>query len=259
MEFQSIYFQGLALIVSFMSLLWVVSVIKKNASIVDAFWGFGFVLLVWFYFFQSEGIEERKLLITALVSIWGLRLSIFIGKRNWGKEEDFRYQKFREDFGAHRYWWVSFFQTFLLQGVLLWMISAPLLGAQSGANQELNYIDCIAILIWLIGFAFEAGGDYQLARFKKNPNNKGKVLRTGFWKYTRHPNYFGDGFQWIAFSLFSVANGCYLPILSAVLMNFMLVKISGVALLERTLSKTKPQYQDYVAKTPAYIPWFPKS
>lgn len=258
MEFQTIYFHGLALIISFMTLLWIVSVIKKNASIVDAFWGFGFVLLAWFYFFQSEGLEERKLLITAIVSIWGLRLSVFIGKRNWGKEEDFRYQKFRQDYGAHRYWWISFFQTFLLQGVLLWLISAPLLGAQSGANQELNIIDYIAVFIWIIGFAFEAGGDYQLAQFKKDPNNKGKVLRTGFWKYTRHPNYFGDGFQWIAFTLFSVANSCYLPILSAVLMNFLLVKISGVALLEKTLSKSKPQYQDYINKTSAYIPWFPK-
>ncbi|NPD45995.1 MULTISPECIES: DUF1295 domain-containing protein [unclassified Lentimicrobium] len=259
MDFQSIYFQGLALIKAFMTILWVISVIKKNASIVDAFWGAGFVLLVWFYFFQTEGLGERKILITTLVSIWGLRLSLFIGKRNWGKPEDFRYQKFRQDYGAHRYWWVSFFQTFILQGVLLWLISAPLLGAQSGINQELNFIDYAAAVIWLIGFAFEAGGDYQLAKFEKEPNNKGKVLSSGFWKYTRHPNYFGDGFQWIAFALFSIANACYLPILSAVLMNFLLVKISGVALLEKTLSKTKPQYQNYINRTPAYIPWLPKS
>lgn len=258
MEFQSIYFQGLVLIVSFMTLLWIVSVIKKNASIVDAFWGIGFVLLAWFYYSQSEGLEERKLLITILVSIWGLRLSAFIGKRNWGKEEDFRYQKFRQDYGAHRYWWLSFFQTFLLQGILLWLISAPLLGAQAGSNQELNILDYLAVFIWIIGFAFEAGGDYQLAQFKKDPSNKGKILRTGFWKYTRHPNYFGDGFQWIAFALFSAANSCYLPLLSAVLMNFLLLKISGVALLEKTLSKSKPQYQDYINKTSAYIPWFPK-
>lgn len=258
MSFLSIYFQALALIIAFMTLLWLVSVIKKNASIVDPFWGFGFVMLAWFYFFQTEGIEERKLVLITLVTLWGLRLSIFLGIRNWAKPEDFRYQQFRKDFGEHRYWWVSFFQTFLLQGVLLWLISAPLLGAQNGVNQALGWIDYIAIFLWIIGFAFEAGGDYQLTKFKSNSNNKGKVLSTGFWKYTRHPNYFGDGLQWIAFALFSVANGCYLPLLSAILMNFLLVKISGVALLEKTLSKTKPQYADYIRKTPAYIPWFPK-
>lgn len=258
MEFQTIYFQGLALIVSFMSILWIASVIKKNASIVDPFWGIGFVLLVWFYYFQSEGLGERKLIITSLVTIWGLRLSIFLAHRNWGKPEDFRYQQFRKDYGEHQYWWVSFFQTFLLQGVLLWLISAPLLGAQNGAHQALGIIDFIAIALWIIGFAFEAGGDYQLSKFKANPDKKGKVLDSGFWRYTRHPNYFGDGLQWIAFSLFSIANSCYLPLLSAFLMNFLLVKISGVALLEKTLSKTKPQYAEYIRKTPAYIPWFPK-
>lgn len=258
MSFLNIYFQGLGLIITFMSILWIFSVMKKNASIVDAFWGLGFVLMVWFYFFQSDGLEERKLIITTIATIWGLRLSFFIGKRNWGKAEDFRYQQFRKDFGAHRYWWVSFFQVFLLQGILLWLISAPLLGAQNGANQEIGVIDYVAILLWLIGFVFEAGGDYQLSKFKSKPSNKGKVLDSGLWKFTRHPNYFGDGLQWIAFALFSIANSCYLPLLSAVLMNFLLLKISGVALLEKTLSKTKPQYAEYIRKTPAYIPWFPK-
>ena len=172
MSFSSIYFQGLALILAFMTLLWVVSVIKKNASIVDPFWGFGFVMLAWFYFFQSEGIEERKIVLISLVTLWGLRLSIFLGMRNWGKPEDFRYQQFRKDFGEHRYWWVSFFQTFLLQGVLLWLISAPLLGAQNGANHGLGIIDYAAILIWIIGFSFEAGGDYQLSKFKSNPDQR---------------------------------------------------------------------------------------
>jgi len=258
MSFLNIYLLGLGFIIAFMSLLWVVSVVKKNASIVDPFWGFGFVLLAWLYYFQSEGLEERKLIITILVTIWGLRLSIFLGKRNWGKAEDFRYQQFRKDYGEHRYWWVSFFQVFLLQGVLLWLISAPILGAQNGANQALGIIDYTAILIWIFGFSFEVGGDYQLSKFKANPQNKGKVLDSGFWKYTRHPNYFGDGFQWIAFALFSIANSCYLPLLSALLMNFLLLKISGVALLEKTLSKTKPQYAEYVRKTPAFFPWFPK-
>lgn len=258
MEFYQIYLQGLALIVIFMTLLWIVSVFKKNASIVDPFWGFAYVLLAWFYFIQVEEQSLRQYIVLALVSIWGLRLSIFLGIRNSGKAEDYRYQQFRKDFGPKRYWWVSFFQFFLLQGILAWLVSAPMLGAQKGINTELGIIDMVAVAIWIFGFIFEAGGDYQLSKFKAKAENKGKLLTTGLWKYTRHPNYFGDGFQWVAFALFSVANHCYLPILSAVLMNFLLLKVSGVKLLEKTLSKSKPGFEDYMRNTPAFFPWFPK-
>jgi steroid 5-alpha reductase family enzyme len=258
MEFYQIYFGGLALVILFMFLLWIVSVVKTNASIVDPFWGFLYVMMVWYYFYLIPEHSIRSYVVLALVSIWGLRLSIFLGWRNAGKGEDFRYQKFRQDYGPEKYWWISFFQVFLLQGVLAWMVSAPLLGAIKGVNSPFGVIDILAIIIWLIGFVFEAGGDYQLTKFKSNPNNKGKLLKTGLWKYTRHPNYFGDGFQWIAFALFSVANQSYLPILSAILMNFLLVKVSGVRLLEKTLSSSKPGYEEYVRKTPAYIPWIPK-
>lgn len=258
MEFNQIYFGGLAVIVTFMSFLWIVSVIKKNASIVDPFWGFLYVILAWFYYSQIPEHSLRSYIVLSLVTVWGMRLSIFLGIRNAGKGEDFRYQQFRKDYGPERYWWISYFQTFLLQGVLAWLVSAPLLGAQKGLNAEFGVIDIIALTIWIIGFIFEAGGDYQLTKFKSKPNNKGKLLTTGLWKYTRHPNYFGDGFQWIAFALFSVANQCYLPILSAILMNFLLLKVSGVKLLEKTLSKSKPGYEEYVRKTPAFFPWLPK-
>lgn len=258
MEFYQIYLWGLAIIVGFMTLLWIVSVFKKNVSIVDPFWGTLFVILAWFYFIQIPEHSLRSYILLTLVSIWGIRLSIFLGRRNAGKGEDFRYQQFRKDYGPERYWWISYFQTFLLQGILAWLISAPLLGAQKGLNADFGIIDIIAIFIWIIGFIFEAGGDYQLSKFKSKPENKGKLLTTGLWKYSRHPNYFGDGFQWIAFALFSIANQCYLPILSAVLMNFLLLKVSGVKLLEKTLSKSKPGYEEYVRKTPAFFPWIPK-
>lgn len=261
MTFQSIFFQGLGLTIILMTLLWVVSVIKKNASIVDPFWGTGFAILVWFYVLSNLSFEPRPLLVATLVTIWGLRLSFYLGIRNLGKPEDFRYQKFRKDYGEHRYWWVSYFQVFLLQGILMWLISAPLLGAMvpnDYNSSHLEWIDFVAVLVWIVGFMFEAGGDYQLSQFKNNSANKGKILNTGFWKYTRHPNYFGDGFQWIGFALFSVANHCYLPVLSAVLMNLLLLKVSGVSLLEKTLTKTKPGYDEYIRKTPAFFPWFPK-
>ena len=260
MEFKEIYLHSLFWIIPFFSLVWVVSVKLKNASIVDIFWGLGFVLLNFVYFSQTGDFTTRKLLLLFLVSIWGLRLSIYILSRNWGKPEDYRYQNFRKLYGEHRYWWLSFFQVFMLQAVLLWMISAPLLAVQYNSTENgITGIDIFAIFMWLIGFTFEAGGDYQLARFKANPQNKGKILQKGFWKFTRHPNYFGDALIWWSFGIFSVAAGSYLPLLSSALMTWLIIKVSGVAMLENSLKKKNPEYKNYVKKTSAFIPWFPKA
>jgi len=258
MEFQAIYLKGLLLVMSLMTVLWVASVILRKASIVDPFWGLGFVVAAVFYYSNSPGDPLRKVIVLALVSIWGLRLFIYLFCRNYGKPEDYRYVQFRQDYGAHRYWWVSFFQVFVLQGILLWMISAPLLSVQYYGEQSFGWLDIIAMMVWAVGFAFEAGGDYQLTKFKNNPANKGKVLNTGFWKYTRHPNYFGDACAWWGFALFSVAAGSYVPVLSSVLMTFLLLKISGVALLEKTLKTSKPEYASYIRNTNSFFPWFPK-
>jgi steroid 5-alpha reductase family enzyme len=235
------------------------SVYLKNASIVDIFWGFGFILVSIFYFISTPDISSTKVISLILVAIWGLRLSTHIFLRNMGKPEDFRYQQFRKNYGEKRYWWFSFFQVFLLQGVLMWLISAPLLAiSYYSTNHSFGVIDVLGILVWLIGFTFEAGGDWQLNRFKANPANKGKLLQTGFWKYTRHPNYFGDAAVWWGFAILSIAAGSYLPVLSSVLMTLLIVKVSGVAMLERTLINTKPGFEDYVKKTSAFIPWIPK-
>lgn len=261
MDFFQIYIKALLLIVILMTLLWLVSVYLKNVSIVDAFWGLGFFILAIYYAVATfdENVYPRNLLILALAGVWGLRLSLHLLIRNWGKPEDFRYQKFRNDYGAHRYWWFSFFQVFLLQGVLLWLISAPLLSASYySLGKPLNIVDYIALIVWGIGFLFETVGDFQLAKFKGNPINKNKLLQTGLWKYTRHPNYFGDATIWWAFGLFSIAAGSFVPLLSCLLMNVLLLKVSGVALLEKTLQKSKPKYQEYIKKTPAFFPWFPK-
>ncbi len=242
-----------------MTILWIISIILKNVSIVDIFWGFGYVLAGIFYYIFTDGYELRKLVVLSLVTIWGLRLTIYLAWRNIGKGEDFRYKEFRRNYGEYRYWWVSFFQTFLLQGVLMWLISAPLLGAQyTSAGDSLNIFDYLGIAFWVIGFTFEAGGDYQLAKFKKNPANKGKVLDSGFWKYTRHPNYFGDASVWWGFGFISIAAGSYIPFLGSLLMTALIIKVSGVALLEKSLTKDKPAYKAYVEKTSAFIPWFPK-
>ncbi len=259
MSFFQIYIQSFLVIMILMTALWIISVIIKNVSIVDLFWGFGFVLTAGFYFLKTAGFEKRKIILLILVTIWGLRLSIYLALRNIGKGEDFRYKQFRKNYGENRYWWISFFQTFLLQGVLMWLISAPLLGAQYyGNTNSLNVLDFAGIVFWIIGFSFEAGGDFQLARFKAVPENKGKVLNTGFWKYTRHPNYFGDSSGWWGYGLICLAAGSYLPVLGSIIMTALIIKVSGVALLEKSLKEQKPEYKEYIQKTSAFLPWFPK-
>lgn len=259
MSFSEIYFQALLVILILMTILWIISTIVRNVSIVDLFWGLGFVITAAFFFIKSSGNESRKILIMTMASIWGLRLSIYLAWRNAGKGEDFRYRQFRKQYGEKRYWWISFFQTFLLQGILMWLISAPLLGAQYyGSDKELGIFDFIGVFLWAIGFLFEAGGDLQLAHFKANHENKGKVLDSGFWRYTRHPNYFGDSSVWWGFGFICLAAGSYLPVLGSILMMSMIIKVSGVALLEKSLKEQKPQYKEYIEKTSAFIPWFPK-
>ena len=254
-----LFSQAALIIFILVTLLWVWSVFIKNVSIVDIFWGFGFVVVNAFYVFMSGDLHARKIVILTLVTVWGLRLAIYLAYRNIGKGEDFRYQEFRRSYGPKRYWWFSFFQVFLLQGALIMVVSLPLLGISSGQSSGgLNILDYMGILVWLVGFAFEAGGDFQLARFKRNLKNKGKVLNTGFWKYTRHPNYFGDAMVWWAYAIFSIAAGSYWQIIGSIVMTYLIMKISGVSLLERTLKETKPQYSDYIQKTNAFFPWCPK-
>jgi len=255
----TLFSQASIIILVLVTLLWIWSVFIKNVSIVDIFWGLGFVVVNAFYVFMSGELNTRKILILALVSIWGLRLAIYLAFRNIGKGEDFRYKEFRRNYGPKRYWWFSFFQTFLLQGVLIMIVSLPLLGINSSASSgDLKLLDYIGIVVWLIGFTFEAGGDFQLARFKRDFANKGKVLNTGFWKYTRHPNYFGDSAVWWAYAIFSIAASSYWQIIGSIVMTLLIIKISGVALLEKTLNNTKSKYREYIEKTSSFFPWFPK-
>ena len=254
-----LFSQAAVIIVIFVTLLWIWSVFIKNVSIIDIFWGLGFVIVNMFYACMSGDLTARKLLVLILVSIWGLRLAIYLAIRNTGKGEDFRYQEFRKNYGPKRYWWFSFFQTFLLQGVLIMVISLPLLGINtSSSSGALNGLDYLGILVWLIGFIFEAGGDYQLMRFKQNPKNKGKILDVGFWKFSRHPNYFGDSAVWWSYAIFSIASGYYWQIIGSIIMTLLILKVSGVSLLEKSLKDTKPLYRDYIKKTSSFLPWFPK-
>lgn len=259
MNMISIFLTAGAVIFALMLVLWLVSLLLRNSSIVDIFWGFGFVLSAWVYYYLTpDGFIIRKLLIAGLATIWGLRLTIHVLTRNWGKPEDFRYQKWRNESG--KVWWIkSLFQVFILQGFLMWIISTPLLAAQySNLPASLTLFDYLAVIIWIIGFYFETVGDLQLTKFRSNPANKGKILNTGVWHYTRHPNYFGDSAQWWGYYLFALAAGGWWTIFSPIIMTLFLIKVSGVALLEKTMKDTKPGYREYMENTSAFIPWIPK-
>jgi steroid 5-alpha reductase family enzyme len=258
MSLLSVYATVFLVIMGLMLLLWVVSLVLKNSSIVDIFWGTGFVISAWVYFAMApDGFLPRKLLLSILTTVWGLRLSLYILWRNWGKGEDFRYQVWRREAGT-AWWWRSFFKVFLLQGILMWIISAPLLAAQFYYSPgHLTVLDFLGAFGWLVGFFFEAVGDLQLARFKADPANKGKVMERGVWRYTRHPNYFGDSAQWWGYYLIAASAGGWWTVFSPVLMTLFLLRVSGVKLLEKTL-ETRPGYKEYIENTSAFIPWFPR-
>jgi steroid 5-alpha reductase family enzyme len=239
--------------------LWAASLAWHDASIVDIFWGAGFVACAWIYFdLTPQGFAGRKWLTCALVTIWGLRLALHILRRNWGKGEDYRYRPWRGQAGE-RWWWVSLFKVFVLQGVLLWVISIPLLMAQASPTPaRLGWLDIAALAVWGIGFLFEAAGDWQLQRFKADPANRGKVLKRGVWRYSRHPNYFGDVAVWWGYYLLAAAAGGWWTIYSPLLMTWLLLRVSGVIMLERSLAQSKPGYREYMQTTSAFIPWRPR-
>jgi steroid 5-alpha reductase family enzyme len=261
MSYWTIYGYAAISIWILMTLMWLLSLKLKNTSIVDIIWGLGFVLVNWVVFFLTpEGFADRKWILNILVTIWGLRLTTHIYLRNHGKPEDFRYAAWREQYGK-KWWWYSYFQTFLLQGLLMFLISAPLIHTQATATPtKIGALEIAGILIWIIGFFFETVGDLQLENFKKNPANKGKLLNYGVWRYTRHPNYFGDATQWWGFYLIAAGSTLgFLTIFSPIIMTYFLIKVSGVAMLEKSMADRKPGYKEYMLTTNAFIPWFPKS
>lgn len=249
----------LGLILAIMLVLWLISLPLRNASIVDPFWGTGFVLLVWIACFWHSFAAQRSLLICVLVTLWGLRLSLYLLWRNAGHGEDDRYASMRRYHGP-RFWWVSLFTVFLLQAVILWIVALPILMTVSPlAPSPWNAWDGAGVLFWSVGMVFESVGDWQLARFKADPANRGKVLCQGLWRYTRHPNYFGDFCVWWGFYLIAVASGAGWTIISPLLMSVLLMRISGVTLLESTIQERRPEYAIYRRTTNAFFPGIPKS
>lgn len=257
MEFANLFRQGLLVILSAVTGLWIVSLLIKDASIVDIFWGLGFVIMAWFYAMQMGELSTRQWIIVSLVSIWGLRLCLYLGWRNIGKDEDYRYVQMRKAGG--KYWWlISWLRVFIMQGVILWIISSVFVPGLL-ASKFWTVTDYLGIALWGIGFFFEAVGDWQLARFKKRRSSSEEVLDSGLWRYTRHPNYFGDATLWWGYFCFALSYaGGWMYVFSPIFMTFLLLKISGAALLEKDLKKNKPKYAEYIRKTSVFFPLPPR-
>jgi steroid 5-alpha reductase family enzyme len=248
-----------AVVVALMALLWRVSLARADASIVDIAWGPGFAAIAVVAALVGDGVPQRRWLVAALTSLWGLRLGAYLAWRNRGKGEDWRYRAMRARHGdAFR--WKSAYLVFGLQGALMWLVSLPLQVAAAAAKPvALGALDVAGVALFGLGFGFEAVGDWQLARFKADPANAGRVMERGLWRYTRHPNYFGDACVWWGLWLVAAATPSgWLTVLSPALMTFLLLRVSGVALLERGLARRRPEYADYVRRTSAFLPLPPR-
>ena len=243
-----------------MTLVWGLSVARKDASIVDVFWGLAFILVSWVYASSVSTLGVRPVLVLVLVHLWGLRLALYVLWRGWGQGEDRRYRAMRERAGA-RFVWRSLFVVFWLQGAVAWVISFPLHAAlTSPVPAGLTWLDGLGVALFLVGLGFETVGDWQLARFKSDPAHARTVCDEGLWRYTRHPNYFGEAVLWWGLACFALATpGAAWTMIGPLLITVLLLKVSGVSLLEQDLRETKPGYREYVARTNAFIPWVPKA
>jgi steroid 5-alpha reductase family enzyme len=251
LDFSS-YTNSLVAILVFSFAFWIVSVFKRDVSIVDSLWSLMFLLATLVYAASLAEAGPRAALILGLVTIWALRLSIHITIRNHGRGEDRRYRQIRANHEPG-FTWKSVYIVFGLQGLLAWIISMPLLVSVS-SPAPLGWLDAAGILLWLTGMVFEAGGDWQLLRFRSDAANRGRVLDTGLWRYTRHPNYFGEACLWWGYYLIALAGGGWWSLYAPALMTFLLLRVSGVSLLEKDIDERRPAYREYIERTNAFFP-----
>lgn len=238
--------------------LWAVSVAVKDSSIVDIFWGSGFVVIGWVTFAIADGAPQRRWLLAILTALWGLRLTIHLARRNLGHGEDFRYQAMRAKAGDS--WPLrSLWAVFWAQGILMWLVSLPVqVGQQGETASGLGWLVIAGIIVFAVGLFFETVGDLQLTRFIADPANKGTVMDRGLWRYTRHPNYFGDFSVWWGLYLIALAAGAWWTIIGPIIMSVLLIRVSGAGLLEKSIGKRRAGYEEYVARTSGFFPRPPK-
>lgn len=242
----------------YMTIWYLLSLLLKKNDIADVAWGLGFLFIAITSFVFNGVSLDRGFLVTLLVFIWAVRLSVHIYFRNKGKGEDFRYKQWREEWG--RFFCIrSFFQVYMLQGVFMLVVAIPVVFINTFRGSAFNYLDLLGIIVWGMGFIFESIGDFQLLKFIKNNENKGKILQSGLWKYTRHPNYFGEITQWWGIGLISLSVPFgYLGLIGPFVISYLIIFVSGIPLLEKKL-KNEPKFLDYMESTSILIPWFPKN
>jgi steroid 5-alpha reductase family enzyme len=252
------YYPTLAFLLwGYMSLWFLISLFKRRNDVADVAWGLGFVLLAWTSFFLSGSSGTRGILVGSLVSVWGLRLAWHIHARNQGKAEDYRYAAWRREWGTWFYL-RSYAQVYLLQGTLLFLVSMPVMIINKSEGKALNVLNGIGVCVWLFGFLFESVGDAELARFAKDPLNKGKLLQSGLWRYTRHPNYFGEVAQWWGIWLLApgVPDSSF-AIIGPLSITVLILKVSGIPMLEKKMAEN-PDFAEYKRRTSVFLPWFPR-
>ncbi|GIX05473.1 MAG: membrane protein [Planctomycetaceae bacterium] len=238
--------------------LWLLSLPLKNASLVDIFWGLGFILQMGVVWWWREPTSWRAGLLLLLVLLWGLRLSGYLAWRNGIVHEDRRYAAMRAQHGASC-WWISLGTVFWLQAAIQWILGLPLqIALIHDASTPWGLRDTFGLLLWTGGMLFEVVGDWQLARFRADPHHAGQVCDRGLWRYTRHPNYFGECCLWWGIYLLACGSGAGWTIVSPLLLTYLLLRVSGVTLLERHLLQSRPDYADYCARTNSFFPWFPR-
>ena len=250
------WFSALPFLLAAATITWVISLPLRNVAIGDALWSLMFFMAGVIYALNSDPRAPRLALVLWLLALWAARLALYITRRNAGKGEDRRYQEIRER-NQPGFPVKSLYLVFWLQALLAWVISLPVLGAFAG-NQPLGLLDLAGVALWCLGLTFEAVGDWQLSRFKKDPANADKVMDRGLWKYTRHPNYFGECCVWWGFYGLALSAGAWWAVPGPVLITFLLLRVSGVRLLERDIGNRRPRYVDYVLKTNAFFPGPPR-
>jgi len=250
---------NLALVAGVMFLLWLWSLKLRDVSIVDVAWGADGALVAMVTFFMAQGPPSRRLLLTAMATIWGLRLAIHIGWRKRGSGEDFRYAAMREEHGE-AFPLRSLFSVFLLQAFLIWAISTPVMVGQAASSPDhLTVLDYLGLGVWIAGFLMEALADWQLRAFLSRPDSSGRVMDQGLWRYSRHPNYFGDSLIWWGIFLVAASTPVgWITVFSPILMTWFLMKVSGVPMLERSLAERREGYREYMERTSSFVPWPPK-
>jgi steroid 5-alpha reductase family enzyme len=235
----------------------IVAQIRGRNDLADVAWGLGFILAAGVSLVAAGSYTPRGLMVSGLVMVWGVRLALHIHSRNRSRGEDPRYRKWREEWGR---WFVlrSFLQVFMLQGVLLVLVAMPVIFINVSPTTPIIWLDFLGVGVWLTGFSFEAIGDWQLLRFIRNPANRGRLMTGGLWRYTRHPNYFGEVTLWWGIWLLALSlSAGWLTIIGPLTITILILKVSGIPMLEKPYLE-RADFKEYRRRTSAFFPLPPR-